>query len=233
MWWPFADPDRRRRRLLERAPPGAYRDYLAQPLPDPKADFRQADYLAVDLETTGLDPLKDQILSVGMLVLHAGSWIDLSSAQHRLVRPEGDIPEQSAVIHRITDDRAATGGGIKLVMAEVLEALAGRVLLAHHVRVEHGFFDQACRRLYGQPLLVRVADTQVLAQRALERGNQSYGGGDLRLAALRSRYHLPRYPAHNALSDALAAAELFLALTARHGPHHRVPLKQVEVRIRG
>ena len=99
--------------------------------------------------------------------------------------------------------------------------------------VEHGFFDQACRRLYGQPLLVRVADTQVLARRALDRGNQSYGGGDLRLAALRSRYHLPRYPAHNALSDALAAAELFLALTARHGARHKVPLKQVTVRIRG
>jgi DNA polymerase-3 subunit epsilon len=118
-------------------------------------------------------------------------------------------------------------------MTEVLQALAGRVLLAHHVRVEYGFLDRACRRLYGQPLLVRVADTQVLARRALERGNQNYGGGELRLGALRSRYHLPRYPAHNALSDALAAAELFLALTARHRPGHRVPLKQVTVRIRG
>ena len=233
MWWPFSDPERRRRRLLGSAPPGPYRDYLAQPLPDPKADFRRADYLALDLETTGLDPVQDQILSVGMLVVHAGSWIDLDSARHRLVRPEGEIPEQSAVIHRITDDRAATGAPIEEVMTEVLRALAGHVLLAHHVRVEYGFLDRACRRLYGQPLLVRVADTQVLARRALERGNQSYGGGDLRLGALRSRYHLPRYPAHNALSDALAAAELFLALTARHKPGHRVPLKQVTVRIRG
>lgn len=231
MLWPWSDPERRRRKLLAAAEPGPYREYLAKPLPDPKTDFRQTDFLALDLETTGLDPQKDQILSVGMLVLRAGSWIDLGSAHHRLVRPKGGIPEESAVIHRITDDRAASGGRLDAVMVELLAELGGRVLLAHHARVEYLFLDQACRRLYGQGLVVRVTDTQVLARRSLDRGNQSYGGRDLRLSSLRSRFRLPRYPAHNALSDALAAAELFLALTARHDPRHRVPLKQLTVRI--
>jgi DNA polymerase-3 subunit epsilon len=230
MWRRILGPDRQRRRLHAKAPAGPYRDYLAHPYPDPGADFRQLDYLALDLETTGLSPSKDEILSVGFVVVRKGIWIDLSSARHRLVVPQGQIPEHSAVIHRITDDRAATGRRLRAIMGEVLEALAGRVLLAHHARVEHGFLDRACRRLYGGPLPVPVADTQVLARRVLDRSNQSYGGGDLRLAALRDRYHLPRYPAHNALSDALAAAELFLALTARHDPGHKVASKRILAR---
>jgi len=231
MWWNLFDPDTRRRWLYAKAAPGPYRAFLAQPFPSPKQDFRKADYAALDLETTGLDPQADQILSVGLVIVRQGTRIDLATAMHRLVRPEGGIPEQSAVIHQITDDQAATGSRLREIMAELLQRLAGRVLLAHHARVEVHFLDWACRRLYGQHLVIPVVDTQVLAKRALDRTNQGYHGGALRLAALRSRYNLPRYPAHNALSDALAAAELFLALTGRHAPGHKVPLKRVTVRI--
>jgi DNA polymerase-3 subunit epsilon len=231
MWWKLFDPDTQRRWLYPRAAQGPYKEFLAQPFPLPKEDFRKADYAALDLETTGLDPQADQILSVGLVIVRNGNRIDLATAMHRLVRPKGGIPEESAVIHQITDDQAATGGRLHETMAELLQRLAGRVMLAHHARVEVQFLDRACRRLYGQRLVIPVVDTQVLAKRALDRTNQGYHGGELRLAALRSRYHLPRYPAHNALSDALAAAELFLALTARHAPGHKVPLRRVTVTI--
>ena len=39
--------------------------------------------------------------------------------------------------------------------------------------------------------------------------------GDLQLGRLRTQYRLPRYTAHNALIDALATAELMLAMAAR------------------
>ena len=39
-------------------------------------------------------------------------------------------------------------------------------------------------------------------------------GEDLRLARVRQRYGLPAYRNHNALTDAVACAELYLALTA-------------------
>ena len=169
MWWKLLDPDRRRRWLYPRAATGPYRDFLAQPFPSQKEDFRNADFAALDLETTGLDPQTDQILSVGLVVVRNGTRIDLATAMHRLVRPEGEIPEETAVIHQITDDQAATGSGLREVMAELLQRMAGRVLLAHHARVEVRFLNVACRRLYGQDLVVPVADTQVLAKRALDR----------------------------------------------------------------
>ncbi|KXX63569.1 3'-5' exonuclease [Marichromatium gracile] len=203
----------RRRWRLRRAPQGPLREHLAQPTPRPRADWREVEYLAVDLETTGLDPRNDQILSVGHVVVR-GAAIDLASARRHLVRVGGAIPEESAVIHQITDDQAACGGELEPVLAELLAALAGRVLIAHHASIELGFLSAACRRLWRQGLLTRVIDTQVLAHRTFERRQIPFRGSDLRLYALCDRYNLPRHGAHDALGDALAAAELFLAQAA-------------------
>jgi DNA polymerase-3 subunit epsilon len=200
------------------------RDYLVTPFPSPSADIRGLELLALDLETTGLDPKRDDILSIGYVVMQ-GNRIDLSSARHRLVRTARAIPEASAIIHQITDDQAAKGGLLDDVLAELLEVMACKVMIAHHATVEKGFLRDACRRVYGIGLTVPVIDTQALAKRTLERRHIAYQASDLRLYALSERYNLPRYSAHNALSDALAAAELFLAQVSHSDNGRKAPLR--------
>ncbi len=215
--------DWRRRWELRRAVAGPLRDYLAQPLPGPRRDYRQTEFLAIDLETTGLDVKRDLILSVGYVTLH-GNRVDLGSARHRVIRIDRSIPEASAVIHQITDDQSARGLELEDVMAELLASLAGKVMIAHHATIECGFLGNACRRLWHAGLPARVVDTQVLARRTFERRQIPVKGSDLRLHALGDRYNLPRYGAHNALSDSLAAAELFLAQAAHRDGGKGLPL---------
>ena len=217
--------DFRRRRLLRDAAPGPLHDYLATPFPDGRVDFRSVEFVSLDLETTGLDPVRDEILSVGLVAFTAGR-IALDTAAHYLVSPTCAIPEHSATIHQITDDRAAQGQSLADVLPMVLSRISGRVLLAHHAKIERGFLDAACRRLYGTSIIIPVADTEVLIRRWLERRNQPFAGRDLRLHALRQRYGLPRYKAHNALTDALATAELFCAFVAKRDLGTKVPLRQ-------
>lgn len=209
-------PDLRRRWALRKAPAGPMRDYLETPFPSPSTDIREVALLAIDLETTGLDPKRDDILSVGYVAMQ-GSRIALGSARHRLVRTARAIPEASAIIHQITDDQAAQGGLLDDVLAELLQALAGKVMIAHHASVEKGFLGDACQRVYDVGLAVPVIDTQALAKRTFERRHIAFKSSDLRLHALSERFNLPRYGAHNALSDALAAAELFLAQASHLG----------------
>ena len=222
--------DWRRRRLLAKAPEGPYRDYLAVPFAAGARDWRAVGFVALDLETTGLDAGKDEILSAGWVELH-GPLIALGSARHCLVRPQGQIPEASAVIHQITDEQAARGMELAALLAELLPVLAGKVMIAHHARVELGFLGAACRRLYGLPLVVPTVDTEWLARRSLERRNQPYRGKELRLGALRERYNLPRYRAHDALSDALAASELFAAQVAERAGAGALPLKHLLLKL--
>ncbi|MCF8152011.1 MAG: hypothetical protein K9J80_14795 [Sulfuritalea sp.] len=212
----FFSLDFRRRRLLAKAQPGPLRDYLATPFPPPGMRSAEAAYLALDLETTGGDPERDQIVSFGWVGVN-GNRIDLASARHRVVRVQGAISETSAVIHAITDDEAARGGSLEAALGELLQALAGRVLIAHRAETELGFVGRACERIYGGRILIPAVDTLKTAIRIEERRQRTTRRGALRLHALRHHYNLPRYPAHNALSDALSAAELFLAQQAERG----------------
>lgn len=216
--------ERRRRRLLKRAAPGPMRDYLAIPLPPREIDYRAVEFAALDFETTGLDPAKHEILSAGLVCLRENR-IDLSSAVHYFVSPALPVPEASVVIHRITDDHAAQGRPLREVLPQLLALLAGRVLIAHHASIEQQFLDAACQRLYQTQFLSRVCDTEVLLKRSLDQRFQQYQPRELRLHALRRRYGLPQYRAHDALSDALAAAELFCAYVAHRGLRGSVPLR--------
>lgn len=202
-----------RRKRLQRIDARPLREYFGRPFPAKGMDYRCVDYVAVDLETTGLDPKRDQILSIGW-VLVRGTRIDLSTACHRVLRCDGEIPAATAVIHQITDDESAAGLRLGRVLPELLAVLAGRVLIAHHAEIELSFLDTACRDLYGNGMLVRCIDTEVLARRTFDRRNIPYKPSELRLHALCERYNLPRYRAHNAFYDALSAAELFLAQIA-------------------
>lgn len=194
------------RRLRGQAAAEPLLAYLDSPRPERNQDWRHGRYLALDLETTGGDAGRDDILSFGWLCLD-GPEILLASARHRLVQPRRNLTEENVSIHRITDDRAAEGESLRAVLADFLRDLQGRVLIAHYSPTEVGFIDAACRDCYGGRFRPPVIDTLILARRAA----QNHNPGSLRLAALRARHHLPRYPMHHALSDALAAAELFLA----------------------
>jgi DNA polymerase-3 subunit epsilon len=76
------------------------------------------------------------------------------------------------------------------------------------------------------PILAPVVDTLLLEQRRLLRANKGIKSGDLRLHYCRQRYGLPDYPAHDALTDALATAELLSAWAIHAGGKQGVRLKQ-------
>jgi DNA polymerase-3 subunit epsilon len=226
MWQVLPGKDFGRRRALQRTPAGPLYDYLAVPFPARASLCRDTEIVSLDLETTGLDPASDRILSIGTVTVR-GMAVRLDTAWHQLVQASRDIPEASAVIHRITDDQSAQGLPLKQVIPDLLDRLTGKVVLVHHAAIEQQFIDQACRTLYGSGFLAPMIDTEVLARRQFERCNRPYRPGDLRLSSLREHYQLPRYLAHNALSDALATAELYLAISAGMATDNSVRLKDV------
>lgn len=212
-----------RKKALSKVRPGPLEAFLDTPWPERKADCRDTRITAIDLETTGLDPKKDVILSIGMVDIDA--WrVRLDTAWHRIVRIDQAIPGESAVIHQITDDQSAAGQPIEELLPEVLRRMAGKPMLVHYSPIEQNFLDAACRDLYGAPFVTPIIDTLEIGQRVFERRNHLIQPGDLRLFNLRPRYNLPQYKAHNALSDALATAELFLAMADNLYPEQKCPL---------
>ena len=202
-----------RKRALKKVTSKVALDYLSTPLPDKKTPLKEVEYLALDFETTGLDPRKEKILSIGYTVLR--DWkIRLGERGHYVINVGVPLPASSVVIHQITDTDAQAGHRFKKIMKKLLKQMKGRVLLVHFAPIERGFLNAATKALYGQSLPFRLVDTMDLAKTRLEMANPYITPSDLRLFNLRKSHDLPRYNAHSALEDAIATAELFLALMA-------------------
>ena len=202
------------------------RDFLSRPFPKMSSYWDEIEIVSLDFETSGLSPQKDQILSFGLVSIDQG-LIHLNTARHELIKNSKPIPEESAVIHHITDDQAGTGHPLKEILPELLQKLSGKVLLAHFNRIEISFLEAACKRLYGSPFIIPCIDTLNLAERVFLRRNHAVQPSRLRLFHLREDFGLPKYRAHNALNDALTTAELFLALEGEITPKGPTRLKDL------
>lgn len=194
--------------------------------PDDRTPLDQLHLLAVDLETTGLSPARDHVLAVGWVPVDGGR-IDLSGGRRHVVRH--DDPGEAVTIHGLTHDDLEEGRPLAEVLSELRRALAGRVLLAHHAPFELAFLDAAFRAAGEPPALPPAVCTLELQRRLLGR-HREIGRGELRLWTARARHGLPVTAAHDALGDALACAELYLAQAAELGASGPVSLGDVRRR---
>ena len=224
----FQTKDKLRKQAWKQAKHPVMLKFLSRPFPEPKAPWDKIEIVSLDFETTGLDPRVDQILSYGKVHIKQGI-IHLKTAKHELVRAESEITESSAVIHHITDDMSSDARPIEEVLPDLLGALGGKVMLVHFNKIEQGFLNTACMRLYGSPFIIPTIDTLVLSQRELVRRNHAVAHNQLRLFNLRDSFKLPTYKAHNALYDAMTTAELFLKLEGEITPNAATRLKELVI----
>jgi len=197
--------------------------FLDEPYVSRRKLLKETEIISLDIETTGLDSKKDRIVSIGLVQI-SELGIKLNSCWHQIIKSNKELPEKSVVIHNITDDETNVGMSIDDAIAELLKRLKGKVVLVHNSNIEQGFINEICQKLYQTDFVMRVIDTQVLAKRSFDRQNRSYKANELRLFNLRKTYSMPAYKAHNALMDAIATAELFLAMVQKISPENNARL---------
>lgn len=188
--------------------------------------LEQVPLLALDFETTGLDRARHAIVSIGLVPFDLDR-IRLPLARHWVVRPRLPLEARSVTLHRITHSEVAAAPDLEAVLEDLLGAMAGRVMVVHYAPIERQFLDAALRSRLGEGIEFPVLDTLALEARVaraspvgwLRRwlGRSAHSRAvSVRLGDARSRYALPYYQPHHALTDALATAELLQAQVAHH-----------------
>jgi DNA polymerase-3 subunit epsilon len=180
-------------------------------------------YWSLDLETGGLEPRTDAILAVGMVPIRSGT-IRLAEGYYTLVRPEAGarIDPRSVTAHQLVEGELRDAPALAEVIPEIARRVAEGALLVHHRALDLEFLKRAFRAAgakWPSPPVVDTVDLLVALERR-RRVRDPYLPEKLpplNLTLARRGVGLPEYPAHDALSDALAAAELFLALRTRLG----------------
>ena len=186
------------------------RDYARADWPAKETLASGAAYLALDFELDGLR--RDaHILQAGW-VPFAGRTISLGDAQSLDVRSDAELDAQAVTIHGIGEQRAANGQPLATVLETLIAQLSGRIMLAHAAAIELGALQRATRAIFRADLPIRSICTLALEKHLHPNlaGAEAY-----RLGPCRARYGLPDYTAHDALTDAIAAAELFQAQLSR------------------
>ena len=224
---PWREWRRRRAQRHCRLPPEA--EALAVPLPVSTTPFEALPVLALDFETTGLDPARDRILSAGWVPIDGGR-LCMGGAREVRVRPQGEAGVgQSATIHGLFDSDLAGASDERALLDALLPALAGRAIAAHAAGIERGFLRALLRRHGGVSLPNPFIDTLALAHTLLEgSGGRADAQGALTLAAARARHGLPPHTQHSAVADAMACAELLLAQVEAMGGGAKVRLRDLD-----
>jgi len=166
-------------------------------------DWRDAEFLALDFETTSGDPRRAEPLSVGWVVV-ANGRVRLSDATYHLIDHDGQVPVASLQIHRLLPADLVRGRAIDDVAARLRAALDGRVVVAHGSWIERALLKRM------QVPRHALVDTLAIVRRLDERAGRRSGSTSLSAVARRSG--VPPLRAHHAFGDALTTALLLLAL---------------------
>ncbi len=189
----------------------------------PSPPWDSITYWALDLETGGLDARADPILSVGMVPLRQGS-IRLGESFASLVRTEelDAIDPASIRAHHLLPGDVREAPRLADVIGEVDRRIREGALLVHQAALDVAFLRRAYRRAGLRWPSPPVVDTVVLLLKAARRArfvdpDASDHEPELNLSKARQALGLPDYGAHDALTDAVSAAELFLVLRKQVG----------------
>ncbi|WP_313951808.1 3'-5' exonuclease, partial [Accumulibacter sp.] len=177
--------------------------------------------MALDIETTGLDPVRDGIVSIGLVPMRL-ERIFASQSRLWIVKPRSPLLEKSVALHGITHSQLVSAPDLIDILDALLAAIAGHVVVVHCRAIERQFLNNALRARIGEAIEFPVIDTMELEARLHRRKSPGLIARifrhqplpSIRLAASRCRYALPRYRLHHALTDALASAELLQAQIA-------------------
>ena len=168
---------------------------------DVDMDF-DGEYVAFDLETTGLMPRRDTIIEIGAVIMKRGVEIDRFAT---FVDPGCKLTKEVSELTGITDDMLVGAPKIETVMPQLLEFIGDRPLVAHNARFDACFVTRICKKL-GLPFELKAIDTLILAQNLLPHL------GKYKLDIVAKEFELGNFNHHRAADDAVICGQILMKL---------------------
>lgn len=210
------------RKQADHAPTDALRAFYEQFPADPDQPIGTVPLIAIDLETSGLDPRRHGILSVG-IVPFTLAGIPIGQRDHWILRPPRGFSGDSVAYHHITHSDVEQAPDFEAIMPALLGRMTGRLPVVHYHPIERRFLDRAVHQRTGHAFRFPLIDTMALEARRHRRPWRlrlrrllGRSAESIRLNDSRQRYGLPLYEGHQAVVDAMATAELLQAQVQHH-----------------
>jgi len=164
--------------------------------------FYDLSFCCFDLETTGPDPFKDDLLEIGLVKIFKGK---IQEKKHFLLKPKGPIPDFIQKLTGITATNVKNAPYFLDCAEEILSFLQGSILVAHNISFDVPFLENYLKRHNIEVTLGHKICTQIMAKYVFP------GMINTNLTALSQFFGITLARAHRALDDAIATAHIFLS----------------------
>lgn len=183
---------------------------LPAPAPLDERPLGEQRLVVLDLETSGFDTKRDQLLSIGAVVIEHGA-IDLGQQFECTLQRQDHKVSASVLIHGLAPSAIAAGREPAEALLDFMEFVGDSPLLAFHAGFDRRMLGRALKQSLGQRLRHSFFDVAELAPLLCPHAHIPRGGLDdwTRYFGLRVQQR------HHASADALVTAELALILFSK------------------
>ena len=185
----------------------------------------EREFIALDLETTGLSAATDRIVEIAAVRFReTGETVDLFQS---LVNPERPVSAGAFAVHGLCDQELAQAPPARVVLPEFVGFLgkAGcSALIAHNSCFDAGFLGSELRRAGLDVPLVSLHDTLALSRASLPLLRSH------RLDSVARHFGLDPAGAHRAMADTLLVKEIWLRLGGHRELDHVVSFRMFDAR---
>ncbi len=172
-----------------------------------KSDDLAASPLVVfDLETTGLDPVKNEIIEIGAMKIESG---EVRGVFNKLVNPGAPLPSEIVNITGITDEMLKDAPSIRDVLPEFLEFIGASAMIAHNADFDMPFIREKLKSNLGKNLGNRSICTLMLSRILLPNLENH------KLHTVAGYFKIPVYARHRAIGDVEATFQVWQNLAAK------------------
>lgn len=171
----------------------------------------ELEYIAVDIETTGLNSDKDEIIELAAIRFRGNEVID---SFDRFVKPKGKLPKFIQYLTHISPEDLSAAPSIQEVLVDFCRFIGDSILVGHNVAFDLGFINNYLVKGGGFPLKNTSWDTSEISRIYLPTTS------DHKLSTLVAHFGIELQNAHRADADATATGKLLYALTGHILEHN-------------
>lgn len=166
--------------------------------------------VALDFETTGLNPKLDEVISIGAVVIK-GQKVITSTQLDLAIKPTKAIPREAIKIHRIRNQDAAEGMSLAQALPLLLQFIGNRPILGYFVKFDLALLNRCCQQQFGFQL---PNDAIELCNIYYKKVNAYYPDAwvDHQFETLAKTLEIPVIGRHSAVGDAVTTALMYLKL---------------------
>jgi DNA polymerase III subunit epsilon len=190
-------------------------EQLPKPIALGDSALRTQRWVVVDLETSGLNLNRDQVLSIGAVVIEDGA-VDFSQLFERTLQRTDTKLSPSVLIHGLGPSAIAAGSDPVEALLDFMEFVGDSPLLAFHAPFDQHMLGRALKDSLGYRLAHPFLDVADIAPLVCPEAHIREAGLDDWI----KHFNLQVGERHHASADALATAELMLILFSRARRHH-------------